>query len=162
VIAYYNSWKLCRGRFDESVGGYNEAQLNYRLHPGTLTIGEMALHVAGVEVFFASQLLDLNLDEELTRLKNCSTEGAVNEHPFPYAGSEITSEKVQWGLAIGREHAEKLFQAVDADPGLLEKSLVSALGPVITGDGALARWGFHPGYHHGQVYVIATSPGFPA
>lgn len=162
MIAYYNSWKLCRGRFDDAVLGLNDAQLNFRLHPGTLTIGEMALHVAGVEVYFTSQLLDLNLDEELTRLMQCSTEGAVNDHPFPYASEAITADKVAWGLSTGREYAEKLFQAVDADPSLLEKSLVSALGPVITGDGALARWGFHPGYHHGQIYLIITAPGYPA
>ena len=41
------------------------------------------------------------------------------------------------------------------------KQIVSALGPIIDGNGAFARLGFHAGYHQGQAHLIRTAPGFP-
>jgi hypothetical protein len=46
-------------------------------------------------------------------------------------------------------------------PEFLQREIKSALGPMITGHGALARLAFHPGYHHGQAYLMLTSPDFP-
>ena len=63
------SWRLSRGRFLDAIKDLNTAQLNWRLHPDSLTLGEAALHVAGVEVSFMSQLLDLELDDFGKRLK---------------------------------------------------------------------------------------------
>ena len=41
------------------------------------------------------------------------------------------------------------------------KEIISALGPVMDGVGAFARLSFHPGYHHGQIWMIKTSPAYP-
>lgn len=149
---------LSRGRLVDSVKSLSQAQLNFRLHENTLTIGEMAIHVAGVEVSFASQLLDSNLTPEEQKLKSAATDGAVNELPFPYSPEEITPEFVQSCLDIADSWYEKLVAEGEA---LRTKELKSALGPMISGEGAYARLGFHPGYHHGQVYMITTAPNFP-
>ena len=153
------SYAISRGRFEESLAGIGQEGLNYRLHEGAATIGEMALHVAGVEVSFISQLSGCELDEFSHRLKAASTDGIVNELPFPFAPSEISPELVSKALAIGRGLVEPHINALT--PELRQMELKSALGPMITGEGAFARLAFHPGYHQGQVYLIATSPNFP-
>ena len=86
------TYQLTRARFDDAVKGLSQEQLNYRLHPDTLTIGEMALHVAGVEYFVLSQLLDLELAPEQERLRNCARDGALNAKPFPYTAPEGTPD----------------------------------------------------------------------
>ncbi|MCW5944080.1 MAG: DinB family protein [Fimbriimonadaceae bacterium] len=153
------SWNLCRGRLVDSLSDLSDRQLNWRLHPQALTIGEMAIHVAGVELFFARQLLDLSLDGFAKRVEQASTDGVVNDKPFPFAPEEITPELVARALAEGKSVAGDLL-ARNTDE-VRAKSLVSALGPVIDGTGAMARLAFHPGYHQGQVWLIRTAPGFP-
>lgn len=153
------SWKLSRGRFVDAIKDLNQEQLNWRLHPGTLTLGESALHVAGVEVSFVSQLNDSPVDGLAARLKTAATEGVVNENPFPFAPEEITPELVAKSLDLAEQMARPLLE--NPSQAVLEKEIVSALGPVITGEGALARFAFHPGYHQGQAHLIRTAPGFP-
>lgn len=152
------SWELSRGRFVEAIRDLNAEQLNWRLHPGTLTCGEAALHVAGVEAFFIGQLLDENPDTN-GRLKRCSTQGVVNDESFPFRADEITPELVIGQLELARGMVYPLIS--DPAPELLEKQIVSALGPIIDGRGALARLAFHAGYHQGQVHFLLTAPGFP-
>lgn len=149
---------LSRGRFTDAVTGLSEGQLNYRLHPNALTIGEMAIHVAGVEVSFASQLLDEPLDSFENRLKAAATDGAVNDLPFPFEANEITPELVARALEVADTWIQRLYATGHE---LRSKEIKSALGPMISGEGAYARLGFHPGYHHGQAYLIMTSPNFP-
>lgn len=149
---------LSRGRFCDAVKNLTSAQLNYRLHKEILTIGEMALHVAGVEVSFASQLLGETLDPFEARLKAAATDGAVNDLPFPFTASEITPEMVDEALTTAAGWIDRLYAQGEALRG---KEIKSALGPMISGEGAYARLGFHPGYHHGQAYLIMTSPDFP-
>lgn len=153
------SWRLCRGRLVETIQDLNQEQLNWRIYPGALTIGEMALHVAGVEVSFVSQLTGVPIEGLHARLKSAATEGVVNDKPFPFEPSEITPALVAEALGT----AEAMTTPVIDNPNeaVLAKELVSALGPVITGEGALARFAFHPGYHQGQAYQIRNAPGFP-
>jgi hypothetical protein len=153
------SWALSRQRFLDAISDLNLKQLNWRLHPGTLTLGEAALHVAGVEVSFASQLLGLELSEDEARIKAAATDGVVNDKPFPYAPSQITPSAIQEALAKSKEILEPLITAPSDE--LRSKQIVSALGPVIDGNGAFARLGFHAGYHQGQAHLIRTAPGFP-
>ena len=157
---YLAGWTLSRKRFDDEVLGLNAAQLNWKLHPNVLTIGQMAIHVAGVELSFVSQLTGLELTPEQTRLKMAATEGAVNDNPFPYEDSEITPEFVAECLAATRPLAQALLEA--NDPVIRDKEIKSALGPMITGAGAMIRFVFHPGYHQGQAHMMRTAPGFPA
>lgn len=126
----------------------------------SLTIGEAALHVAGVEVSFASQLTDAKLDEFGTRLKAAATDGVVNEKEFPFAASEITMDLVNEALG----YSEQLVRPVIESPSeqLLAKEIVSALGPIINGEGALTRLAFHAAYHQGQTYLMRCAPDFPS
>lgn len=153
------TYRLTRARFDDSVAGLNHAQLNFRLHPDTLTIGEMALHVAGVEFFVIGQLLEKTFDEPTERLRKCARDGALNDNPFPYSPEEITTELVQWAIIEGRALTEKTMSQIT--PEMRAKEIISALGPVMDGVGAFARLSFHPGYHHGQIWMIKTSPAYP-
>ena len=157
---FATTWKLSRSRLDDVLKGLDHAQLIWKIHPNALSIGQMAVHVAGVEVSFASQLLGLTLDEADLRLKAAATDGSVNDKPYPYSDEELTPEFVASTLAKGRDLVGPMIEEASAE--VRAKELVSALGPVITGEGAFARLGFHPGYHQGQAYLIRMSPDFPA
>jgi hypothetical protein len=153
------TYRLSRGRFENEIRPLSTAQLRWRMHSGALSAGEMALHVAGVEVSFHAQLTELELTEFESRLKAAATDGVVNNLPFPFELDSVTAERVAEALAIGRERAEGLLAA--NDPEIRAKRLISALGPEITGAGALQRYAFHPAYHQGQVYQLVTHPAFP-
>jgi hypothetical protein len=156
---YAASWALSRKRFLDEISGLTSEQLNWKLHPDALSIGEMAIHLAGVEVMFGSQLSGASLDERASRIKNAATQGVVDSQPFPYSASEITPDLVAETLEVGRTYWEPLI--TEASPEIRKKELKSALGPMIDGEGAFARLGFHSGYHQGQAYLIKTAPGFP-
>lgn len=154
------TWRLTRKRFDDSVLDLSAEQLNWRIHPGGLTLGESALHVAGVEVSFIAQLTDLGLEGDMARVAASSTDGVVNDKPFPFAVEEITPDKVRWALDMAREMVARHVD--DLTPELRAKEIKSALGPMIDGTGAFARLAYHPGYHQGQAHLIRTAPGFPS
>ena len=153
-------WTLSRQRLVDTISDLNEAQLNWCFYDSALSIGQMAVHVAGVEISFASQLLGIELDEEGQRLKSSATNGVVNDNPFPYSNAELTPQNVKELL----DKSKALVEPMISNPSqeLLNKEIVSALGPIITGAGALARLSFHPAYHQGQAYQIRSAPGFPA
>jgi hypothetical protein len=152
------TWDLVRGRFLGSLEGLSDAQLNWRLHPKSLTLGEAAIHVAGVEMFFASQLQEDSLYGLDARVAQASTQGVVNDLEFPFGDEEINGELVQQILDRAAAYLRPLMEDPDA---WRSRSIVSALGPVIDGTGAFARLAYHPAYHHAQVYLISTSPNFP-
>ncbi len=152
------TWELSRGRFIDSLTGLSHAQLNWRLAPNTLTIAEMAVHVAGVELSFASQLLGGDVTDEERLIRRAATEGVVDDGPFPVQEVELTPEFVRHALTVSRPWVERLFAKGEA---LRELELKSALGPMITGEGAFSRLAMHPLYHQGQVYLLRSAPGFP-
>lgn len=157
---FAETWNLIRGRFVKEFEGLDAAQLNWRLHPGALTLGEMAIHVAGVEIWFHSQLTYTVLSGRDERIARAATDGSVNDRPFPFAAEEITPALVGEALAEAESRVRPLIEA--PTPELRAKRLISALGPEIDGTGALARLAYHPGYHQGQAYLIKSAPGFPA
>ena len=148
-----------RGRFDDAVSGLSQEQLNWRMHPGSLTLGEMAVHVAGVEVSFVSQLRGDELDADAQRLKAAATDGVLNEKPFPFSEEELTPDFVALALARAKAFAEPVIESPTDE--IRARQIVSALGPVIDGTGALARLAYHPGYHQGQAHMIRSAPDFP-
>jgi hypothetical protein len=152
------TYQLTRGRFEDALSGLSADQLNWRLHPGALTLGEMAIHVAGVEIWFAAQLTGESLSGEAESISRAATEGVI-AGDFPFESSEITPDFVIRALALGRDAAERL--AAQDGPELRAKEIKSAPGPMISGQGALARIAFHPGYHQGQAHLIRSAPGFP-
>lgn len=154
------TWELIRGRFDNELVGLNQNQLNWRIHPNALTIGESALHVAGAEVNFVAQLLDLHLDEWESRIRDSATDSIVNDKPFPFHPDEIEPELVSRALQRAREIAGDTIQ--NPSQATLDRKIVSVLGPIIDGRGALARLAYHPGYHQGQVHMIKSAPDFPS
>lgn len=156
---FLQTWTLVRGRFDDAVAGLNQAQLTWRMQSGALTLGEMALHVAGVETSFGFQLRGQTPDGLDARLAAAATDGVVNDRPFPFASDEITPDLVAACLARSRD----LIAPLLADPDAYRSVQVrSALGPIVDGTGAFARLAYHPGYHQGQVHLVRTAPGFPA
>lgn len=154
------AWTLSRSRLLDTIADLDQEQLNWRLHPQALSIGQMAIHVAGVEMSFSSQLAGTVLDEESIRLKSAATDGVVNEERFPFPDDEITPDLVRTTLDKGKAALESII----ANPSeeVRSKEIISALGPVITGEGAFARLAFHSAYHQGQAYLIRTAPGFPS
>jgi len=156
---FLDSYNLCRTRFADSVLGLNQAQLNWRLHDQVLTIGESAIHVAGVEMWFLHQLTGEPF-AGFEKVMQSATAGVVNDDAFPFAPEEITPGFVAEVLGHAQAAVRPHLESPSAE--FLAKEIKSALGPIINGRGALARLAFHPGYHHGQVYMIATAPGFPA
>ncbi len=157
---FATTWALSRQRMVDTASDLNHKQLCWKLHPSALSIGQMVVHVAGVEVSFASQLLGLELDEDASRLKSAATNGVVNDLAFPFSDEELTPERVASLVSFAKQLVEPMI--TDPTDELLKKEIVSALGPVITGEGALARLSFHPAYHQGQAYLIRTATGFPS
>ena len=157
---FSETWSLVRGRLIRDLEGLTHEQLNWRLHPGVLTLAELAVHVAGVEVSFGSQLTGLELDDLHLRLKAAATDGSVNDKPFPFSPDELTPEFVTKAFELGNAIIQPLIE--HPTPEIRAVQIVSALGPVIDGTGAFARLAYHPGYHQGQVYIIKTAPGFPS
>ena len=157
---FYQAWSLSRGRYLDEIVGLNQAQLNFRLYPSALTIGEAAIHVAGIETRFASGIDGLTLDPFLERVLTTATEGVVNDHPFPFSSEEITPELVARALDASKAIWEPIV--LDPTPERRAAPLVSVLGPAITGEGAMARLAFHAGYHQGQAYQIKNAPDFPS
>lgn len=153
------TWRLVRQRFDDLIFDKTTEQLNWKLHPDALSLGQMAIHVAGVEVSFCSQLTGTPVEGDLERVRRAATDGSVNDNPFPFSDSEITPERVKWALAKAREMTTTLID--DTSPELRARQIQSALGPMVDGTGALARLAYHPGYHQGQAYLILSAPGFP-
>jgi len=154
------SWSLSRQRFADSVSDLTHEQLNFRLHDGVLTPGEMVLHVVGVEIWFIAQLTGKQLNQAELRLTSAAVDGVVNDNPFPYEPEEISPTMISWAFTRGADHVKEHIE--DPSQEFLTKEIKSALGPVITGEGALARFAFHPANHQGQVHLIRTSPNFPA
>jgi hypothetical protein len=160
MTEFQSTYTLTRQRFDDAVNGLNHEQLNWRLHPDALTIAEMAIHLAGVETWFSAQLLALSMSDEFElRVIQAATDGSVTDNPFPFAVEEMTPETVSRAMSLGRDSVAKLF--IDLNDKIREMELKSALGPIIDGNGALARIAAHPFYHQGQIYMIKTAPGFP-
>lgn len=154
------SWSLSRKRLIDEISGLSQAQLNWRIHPNSLSIGEMVLHVAGVEVSFGSQLTGMALDDTGIRLKRSATEGVVDDAPFPFTEAEITPDLIHNSLEYSRGIWEPIITTATSE--IRQKEIKSALGPMISGEGAFARLGFHSAYHQGQAYLIKTAPGFPS
>lgn len=159
MTEFEQTWRLTRGRFEDAVSGLSHSQLNFRMQPDALTIGEMALHVAGTEVSFITQLLQEEPVGLTARLKSAATDGVINDKPFPFDPSEITPELVAEGLSLAKAIVEPVISAPTDE--VRKREIVSVLGPVITGDGAFARLSYHPGYHQGQTHLVKTAPGFP-
>ena len=157
---FATAWNLCRQRFLDEIKDLRADQLNWRIHPESLSIGQMAIHVAGVETLFASQLAGKELSADEARLKTAATEGVVNDQSFPFSDGEIGPDLVGSSLASSRAMLEPLITS--PSPAVLTKEIKSALGPIITGEGAFARMAFHSAYHQGQAYLIKTAPGFPS
>ncbi len=157
---FHDAWALSRGRLLDEIEGLGHEQLSWRLYPGALTIAEAAVHVGGVEAKFGAAIDGLELDPTMDRVRSAATDGVVNDLPFPFSAEEMTPEFVAQVLETSRAIWEPI--ALDPNSARRAVSLVSALGPVITGDGAMARMTFHAAYHQGQAYQIKNAPGFPA
>jgi len=155
---FFQTWSLVRGRFIDAFNGLNQEQLNWRMHDGALTLAEMALHVAGVEVSFACQLKGDEATGLASRLKAASTDGVVNDRPFPFPPAECSPELVFEAFDLASDMVKPMIE--NPDPWRT-KQIVSALGPTIDGTGAFARLAYHPGYHQGQAHLIKTANGFP-
>jgi hypothetical protein len=156
---FSTAWTLSRQRFIDEISGLSQEQLAWRLHEQALSIGQMAVHVAGVEASFGAQLAGVTLDAEGERLRLAATEGVVNDNPFPYPDNDLTPDFVLACLDRSKAVWEPLIS--EATPEVREKSLKSALGPMIDGNGAFARLSFHAAYHQGQAYLYKTAPNFP-
>ena len=127
-------WNLSRKRFIDETTGLTDAQLQWRLQPGVLSIGEMALHVAGVEICFTSQMEDMALSPLEVRLGAAATDGVVNDRTFPFATDEITVALVAEALAAARLRVEPLMTS--PSEAALCRKVQSVLGPIIDGRGA--------------------------
>lgn len=156
---FARSWHLSRSRFIETIEGKSPSQLTWRFRPGTLTLAEAALHVAGVEASFATQLSGEEPTGLLARLKAAATDGVVNDKPFPFAPHEQTPELIAEALTLSASVLEPMI--TNPTPAIRSKEIVSALGPIIDGDGAFARLSFHAAYHQAQAYWMITDPNFP-
>lgn len=157
---YLAPWRLGRDRFLASFEGLSESQLRFVADYYPNSIGQLAIHVAGSEVFMALHILKIEPRNEFERKVFLSvTDGMLNENVFPFEPHEITRETIDEALRLGESLIEPLLQ--NASPEHRKVRFASPLGPEIDGDGAFARMAFHASYHQGQVYIIRNAPNFP-
>lgn len=157
---FQSAWSLSRSRFVAELEGLSYDQLNWKLYPGSLSIGQAALHVAGVEVRFGRSLLGVeSLSPEMERVLHAAGDSIVNDKPFPFEDSEITPEFVARILNETNAFIEPAIADPTADRRGTE--FLSVLGPMISGEGAYARLSFHAAYHQGQAYLMRMHPDFP-
>lgn len=157
---FHTTYRLVRGRMIDAVKDLNGEQLKWRLHPASPSISEMVLHVCGVEMSFANQLLGQEVEDEFDRkITSCARDGIVNDNPFPFSddeqGVELMNRVLDRGIALVGPVIEK------ASGSVRNKQIESALGPMIDGNGAFARIAYHPGYHTGQIWTYRHHPDFP-
>ena len=157
---FHTTYALVRGRMVEAVQDLNDGQLKWRLHSASPSICEMVIHVCGVEMSFANQLLERKPESEFDkRITASSRDGIVNDSPFPFSEDEQGAELMNRVLERGFEIAGPLIE--EANGTVRNKEIESALGPMIDGNGALARIAYHPGYHTGQIWTYRYHPDFP-
>lgn len=149
---FLTTYRLTRQRFDDAIRAFPEEHLHRRIAPDTLTTAEMAMHVAGAEVYVLHGLLQKEPTEHERRLIGCAFNGVVNSDPFPFTEQEMTTDFLLATLESSRAYTESVLAAIDDD--LRKRQIKSVLGPMIDGDGAFARLCSHPFYHQGQVYLI--------
>jgi hypothetical protein len=157
---FAETWNLCRQRFLDEIAELSDEQLRWKLHDNALSIGQMALHVAGVEIYYCNQMLGTTPTADVAKLVAATADGVSNDRAFPFADAEINAILVSESLRVSKSFIEP--QITSPSEEALKREFKSALGPIITGRGALARLSFHPGYHLGQAYLIKSCPGFPA
>lgn len=157
---FHTTYALVRGRMVDAVKDLNDEQLKWRLHTNSPSISEMVIHVCGVEMSFASQLLGVRPASEFDkRVTACTRDGIVNDSPFPFSEEEQGTELLNRVLDRGLEVAGPLVE--EARDAARKKQIESALGPMIDGNGAFARIAYHPGYHTGQIWTYRYHPDFP-
>ena len=157
---FHVTYDLVRGRLIDAVKDLNDEQLKWRLHPASPSICEMVLHVCGVEMSFAYQLLRAKPDDEFDkRITSCARDGIVNDNPYPFGeheqGAELMNRILERSFAVVGPVIEQASDSVRAT------QIESALGPMIDGNGAFARIAYHPGYHTGQIWTYRFHPDFP-
>jgi len=78
------SWSLSRKRFIDEISEliFGSAELAHSSE--SLSIGEMALHMAGTEISFGCQLSGQALEARGERLRTAATQGVVDDAPFPH------------------------------------------------------------------------------
>ncbi|MCH7944691.1 MAG: DUF664 domain-containing protein [Armatimonadetes bacterium] len=157
---FHATYGLVRGRLIDAVKDLNDEQLKWRLHPASPSISEMVLHVCGVEMSFACQLLGQDSESEFDkRIRACARDGIVNDSPFPFSENEQGVALMNRVLERGLEMVGPLIE--EASDAVRETQIESALGPMIDGNGAFARIAYHPGYHTGQIWTYRYHPDFP-
>lgn len=160
VSDYLSPWRLGRDRFVASFEGLSESQLRFVADYYPNSIGQLAIHVAGSEVFMALNILQLEPRDDFERkVYHSVTDGMLNDKVFPFEAHEITRETIGQALRLGESLIEPLLQ--NPTPEHRKVRFGSPLGPEIDGDGAFARMTFHASYHQGQVYIIRNAPNFP-
>src|SRR5687767_5597774 len=103
------TWQLTRGRFVDTVAGLTHEQLTWRMQPDSLPLAKMAVHVAGVEVSFISQLLESPLDDLGMPIKAAATDGVANDQPCPFASEELTPQTVAHVLSLAQAMVEPVI-----------------------------------------------------
>jgi len=150
---------MSRQRFVDEIKDLNAEQLHWKPYDNTLSIGQMAIHVAGVEILFTSGLQKRELNPAEAKIAAAAADSVVNDKPFPFSNEEITPESVAEALQTAKTILEPIItNPTEAD---LAGEVKSVLGPMISGQGVLIRMAFHSAYHQGQAYTYKMSPGFP-
>ncbi|MBN8689608.1 MAG: hypothetical protein J0L72_02320 [Armatimonadetes bacterium] len=149
---FLTTYRLTRQRFDDLVRSFPEQHFHHRIVAETLTMAEMAMHVAGVEIYVITSLLVRETNEWEKRMIGCAFNGVVNNNPFPFSESEMTRESMLNALDEARKLTESVMSS--GDDSIRRREIKSVLGPMIDGDGAMARLCAHPFYHQGQGYLI--------
>lgn len=152
-------WRFTRARLAQSLDGLDATHGDARLGPGTHSIAEIALHIAGAEHYWWSRLAGVapGHPDHDAKLDAAVIDGFLRDAPVPFEEHEIT-------LANAHAALDRMFPRIeDLYANLTEaqaaQPLISPIGDSVDGHEGLIRLAQHAGYHTGQIWQIRMALG---
>ncbi|WP_409340889.1 DinB family protein [Paenibacillus sp. MBLB4367] len=140
--AVYPIWRTVRDRFQKSMQGLKEEELNLRLSDDTSSIGHMLRHNAEVEYMFADWFFGSAVPEGVTFLTSGPPKG------------DITFSGLEEMLAFSEASDRHLSEAMRALPeDAWDRPVSSPIGSSTPRE-AFGRTLYHTGLHAGQISLI--------
>ncbi|UVI30696.1 DinB family protein [Paenibacillus spongiae] len=151
--AVYPVWRTVRDRFQKSMQGLKEEELNLKLSQDTSSIGFMLRHNAEVEYMFADWFFNSSTPADIAFITSGPSKG------------DSTFTGLQEMLAFSEASDAYLSEAMRRLPDEAWDQPVSSPIGTSTPREALGRVLYHTGLHAGQIALIrkcSAQPSNPA
>lgn len=154
-------WLFTRSRLSASWEDLDELELSWRPSRVNHSIGELLIHIAGAEHYWAKRLSGITDSDEFSqKLDHSVRQGFLVDGEFPFSADEINRELISRALEKSYQEIEPIMSNPSTE--ILEMKLISPIGDDVSGKEGLIRLAQHAGYHTGQIWLMRMLPNFPA